>query len=429
MGLHYRWGADCCANDSYASNYKTYDLRKKLWYDGAANRGGKTVLDLAAYARGEPKPKKGEQARGALFFERWQYAYEQGWIAEPPPAKAKGRERARFDYTDEKGALLFQVVRFDTEVEKERFRQRRPDGKGGWIWDIKGVRRVLYRLPALIAAVKARQLVLICEGEKDTNTAVQLGYAATTNPGGVGKWDRDDYDECLRGADVVIVSDNDAHGKGQAHAATIAARLNKVVAQVRIVMSAVKDLTEWVGAGHTREELDALIEHAPYYGDASSVGGDLGEWDAGDEPGVIPPRQWLLGNQFCRGFISSIVAAGGAGKSALRLLQYISLAIGRSLCGQHVFRRCRVLLISLEDDRHELQRRIKAVLDHYGVDRAELKGWLFCASSKLAKLAEMKNRTRTIGPLEHQLEEAIERRKPDIRQPRPLHQDACARRK
>src|SRR5215467_1093855 len=108
----------------------------------------------------------------------------------------------------------------------------------------------------------------------------------------------------------------------------------------------------------------------------------LDEWDAGDDPGPIPPRQWLLGNQFCRGFISSVVAAGGTGKSALRLLQFISMATGRSLCGQHVFRRCRVLLISLEDDRDELQRRIKAVLDHYGIERSELKGWLFCASPK-----------------------------------------------
>jgi hypothetical protein len=96
------------------------------------------------------------------------------------------------------------------------------------------------------------------------------------------------------------------------------------------------------------------------------------------------------------------------------LLQFISLAIGRSLCGQHVFRRCRVLLISLEDDRDELQRRIKAVLDHYGINRSELKGWLFCASPKLAKLAEMKNRTRTIGPLEQQIRQAIEQRKPDL---------------
>ena len=140
----------------------------------------------------------------------------------------------------------------------------------------------------------------------------------------------------------------------------------------------------------------------------------LDEWDAGDEPGPIPPRQWLLGNQFCCGFLSSIVSAGGGGKSALRLLQFISLALGRSLCGQHVFRRCRVLLVSLEDDRDELQRRIKAVLDYYSVDRAELKGWLFCATPKLAKLAHMKEKVRVVGPLEPKLRDAIKRRKPNL---------------
>ena len=69
----------------------------------------------------------------------------------------------------------------------------------------------------------------------------------------------------------------------------------------------------------------------------------------------------MLGNQFCRGFISSVVAPGGAGKSALRLVQFISAATGRPLCGQHIFRRSRVLLISLEDDQDEMQRRIAAV--------------------------------------------------------------------
>jgi hypothetical protein len=142
--------------------------------------------------------------------------------------------------------------------------------------------------------------------------------------------------------------------------------------------------------------------------------GSLEVWDAGDDPGAIPPREWLQGNQFCRGFISSIVAAGGTGKSALRLLQFISLATGRPLSGQHIFRRCRVLLISLEDDRHELNRRIKAVLDYYGIDRAELKGWLFFSAPKLAKLAEMQNRTRMIGPLEQKIRDAIARYKPDL---------------
>jgi hypothetical protein len=63
-----------------------------------------------------------------------------------------------------------------------------------------------------------------------------------------------------------------------------------------------------------------------------------------------------------------------------RLLQFISMALDRSLTGQHVFRRCRVLLISLEGDRDELERRIDAVLKFYEIDRADLKGWLFCAT-------------------------------------------------
>jgi hypothetical protein len=157
-----------------------------------------------------------------------------------------------------------------------------------------------------------------------------------------------------------------------------------------------------------------IIELAAARVRAHSLAAALDEWDAGDDPGPIPPRQWLLGNQFCCGFISSIVSAGGGGKSALRLLQFISLALGRALCGQHVFRRCRVLLVSLEDDRDELQRRIKAVLDHYSVDRGELKGWLFCATPKLAKLGQMNGKTRVVGPLEQQLRDAIARREPDI---------------
>lgn len=140
----------------------------------------------------------------------------------------------------------------------------------------------------------------------------------------------------------------------------------------------------------------------------------LDEWDAGTDPGPIQPREWLLANQFCRRFISSIVGVGGTGKSALRLLQFISLATGRPLSGQHVFRRCRVLLISLEDDRDELQRRITAALIRYGIDRSELKGWLFCAAPKLSKIAELNNNSKSAGPLEQQIKDAIARCNPDL---------------
>jgi RecA-family ATPase len=140
----------------------------------------------------------------------------------------------------------------------------------------------------------------------------------------------------------------------------------------------------------------------------------LNDWDAGDDPGPIPPRGWLLGNQFCRKFLASLVATGGTGKTALRMLQYLALATGRPLTGEHVFRRCRVLLLSFEDDKDELNRRLAAALTHHKIERAELKGWLFIAAPKAMKLAEMNRGGRQVGRLETALRDAIDRRKPDI---------------
>jgi hypothetical protein len=106
----------------------------------------------------------------------------------------------------------------------------------------------------------------------------------------------------------------------------------------------------------------------------------LHEWDDGDDDAPIPPRGWLLGNTFCRRYLSSLIAAGGIGKTALRIAQALSLITGRSLTGEHVFRRARVLIISLEDDRDELRRRVRAARLHYGISAADVKGWLFLSS-------------------------------------------------
>lgn len=87
------------------------------------------------------------------------------------------------DYTDEVGELLFQVVRYTPKG----FRQRRPDGNGGWIWSLKGARRVLYRLPEVIDAIASKQTIFITEGEKATDALAKLGLRATCSPGGAEK--------------------------------------------------------------------------------------------------------------------------------------------------------------------------------------------------------------------------------------------------
>lgn len=108
--------------------------------------------------------------------------------------------------------------------------------------------------------------------------------------------------------------------------------------------------------------------------------GSLGEWDAGDDNWQIPPREWLLGNIFCRKFVSSLIADGSVGKTSLRYVQAMSCATGRRLSGEYVFGRWRVLIVSFEDDANELRRRIRAVMLHYNIAADELKGWLFLAA-------------------------------------------------
>src|SRR6185312_8947072 len=83
------------------------------------------------------------------------------------PAKARRKIVATYDYTDEAGQLLYQVVR----TEPKGFFQRRPDGDGGWI-NRKCKRQVLFHLPEVVEA----PIVFVAEGEKDVETLRSQGF-------------------------------------------------------------------------------------------------------------------------------------------------------------------------------------------------------------------------------------------------------------
>ncbi len=156
---------------------------------------------------------------------------------------------ATYPYTDENDQLLFQVVR----MVPKTFRQRRPDGAGDWAWNLDGVRRVLYRLPSVLAAVRNGRQVFVVEGEKDVHAVEKAGAVATTNPGGAGKW-RDEYGDALTGAHVVVVADRDE--AGYAHARAVAADLIGKAASVTVVEPAEgNDLSDHLNAGRMLEQL------------------------------------------------------------------------------------------------------------------------------------------------------------------------------
>lgn len=169
---------------------------------------------------------------------------------------------ATYDYQDEGGRLLFQVVR----LPGKDFPCRRPDPnkKGCWIWSMKGVRRVLYRLPELIASPE--MVVFMVEGEKDTDRLHREGLLATTNPWGAGNW-KEAYSSTLKDRDIVILPDND--DKGEKHAVKVAKSLHKKAKSVKIVelpgLEEHGDVSDWLDSGHPIEDLLALVDKAPVW--------------------------------------------------------------------------------------------------------------------------------------------------------------------
>lgn len=214
-----------------------------------------------------------------------------------------------YQYRDENGDLLFEVLRASTPDTRKTFRQRRPNGRGGWEWSLNGTRRVLYRLQRVIDAVETGQLIYIVEGEKDVAAVERAGGVATCNAGGAGKW-RDEYAEVLRGAAVVVVADRDKAGRE--HAEHVRRSLDGVAASVTVVEPAAgKDAADHLGAGHDLTEfveLNTTIEPSPATEAAVLV----------QLASVEPERlTWLWEGRLPAGKIATIDGDPSVGKSTL----------------------------------------------------------------------------------------------------------------
>jgi uncharacterized protein (DUF927 family) len=210
---------------------KALDLSRLVWHDHEANEGGgyKELFRLAGIPL--PNGRNGTAGANAIVY----------------------------PYQDEGGSLLFEVLRFPGH----KFRQRRPNGAGGWTWKLGQVRRVLYRLPQLCTADPAEP-VFVVEGEKDVDNLRALGLIATCNPGGAGKW-RQDYSDALKGRDAILLPDND--DAGREHARDVADKIIRVAGSVRILelpgLPEKGDVSDWLAAGHSKDELIALGQAAP----------------------------------------------------------------------------------------------------------------------------------------------------------------------
>ena len=240
-----------------------------------------------------------------------------------------------YDYRDESGTLLYQKVR----LEPKRFYLRRPDGHGGWIDNLDGTRSVLYRLNEF----QGHKAVVLCEGEKDADRLWSLDIPATTTPDGAkaqpGKNWRPEYTEQLRAAGVErLAATPDHDNAGQVYATDAASACHEAGITVRVVelpgLLQKGDVSDWLDAGHTKEELDGLLRGAPVYepDEADGVPEDrVGVTDDKQADGAagphrivtltaasaipVRPVRWLWENRLALGTLALLGGREGVGKT------------------------------------------------------------------------------------------------------------------
>jgi len=277
-----------------------------------------------------------------------------------PERRDTGTVVAEYEYRDESGALLSVVERRAPKA----FRQRRPDPArpGEWVWNLAGVRRVLYRLPELHGS----GLAVIAEGEGCVETLCGLGLTATCNPGGAGKW-RDEYARQLVAAGVeavVILPDHDE--PGEAHAAEVARSCRAAGLRVSVLrlpgLPPKGDVTDWCAAGHTREELEtlmqaALTEPAPAGANADGLAlTSMAELLAEPEEA----HAWLVDGRLPVGGLGLLAGKPKAGKSTLARCLALAVARGDPWLGFATIPGP-VIYLGFEEKRGEVRRHFRAM--------------------------------------------------------------------
>lgn len=231
-----------------------------------------------------------------------------------PPRRRDDAVVAAYDYRDENGKLLFQVVR----LEGKRFRQRRP-ARDGWEWGLNGTRRVIYRLPEVLAAVAEGVSVWVCEGEKDVHALERAGAVATTCPMGAGKW-RAEWNSVFRDAIVAVVADDDEPGRK--HARQVARQLAGVAKSVELVKPKVgKDVSDHLAAWLGLEDLEPL---GPDEGPGRPAGALTPPWRRASDV-AAEKVGWLWFPRIALGKLTLIAGDPGVGKG------FVAAAIAASV--------------------------------------------------------------------------------------------------
>lgn len=319
-------------------------------------------------------------------------------------AKPNGRIIATYDYTDANGKLLYQVLRY----EPKDFRQRQPNGNGGWTWKVDD-RHVPYRWHDLLKFPDAT--IFVTEGEKDADRVAELELCATTVA--AGKW-TDDCIKALTGRDIVILEDNDDAGRNKALEAATA--LHGTAKTIRIVslpdLPDKGDVSDWLDADPRRAKKFAEVcFDVPEWSPAAAhtkTKTDNGTKTPSDPPlpflniaawhdQPVPEREWTVKDRIPRNNVTLLSGEGSVGKSILSLQLGVAVVLGRDWLGA-LPEPGPALVVCCEDDGDELWRRLDRIFSHYGAGYGETKNLHVLALAGEETLMATPDRSGLIQP-------------------------------
>lgn len=318
-----------------------------------------------------------------------------------------------YSYNDEWGNELIRVFRFTDRNGNKLTPAARPcacrknaDAEceegchGGYIWSTKGVRRVPYRLPALIGC----NVVFCVEGERNANdlaralaayTKEHRGFpisgaltvdhvAVTTNPGGSAQWKPEyGFGEFFRGKIVVKLGDND--GPGRLHDRDVCSDVCRFALETSTLALPVgesEDISDYLKR-NTVDDLLRLLPTRKIWEHPKRVDAVIAE-SLEVRPLLVKPSElaaknaaeggdWLVEGLIERGTRGLVVAPPKTGKSLLFLEMVLCLATNRSFLGVKPYGRpVKCAVISREDGPVIVHRRLQQLGASRGISLEEM---------------------------------------------------------
>ena len=306
------------------------DLTKGAWYDFEQEEGG-GVIDLV-----KRHGKLGISGSVADVLEREFGIQKQAQKALEP----KQYIQRIHSYYDADGAEAYQALR----MYPKSFRLRQPDGKGGYLHNIKGITPLPYNLLGIIENKSAP--IFVVEGEQCADVLIEAGLVATTNHGGAGKWG-EEHAQHLEGRNVIVMPDNDQ--VGHRHADAVVASLWGKANQIkRVDLPGLPDKGDVVDylRTHTLEELVGEVRKVEPLTEAPQVaeGEVVAEEQAierykmmrRDAVFAMPPVEFLVDGLITNTGFTMMYGAPGTGKSFIAIDIALSVAHGQAWQGQGV---------------------------------------------------------------------------------------------